>query len=307
MATRLWAHTPNANLIYTNCESVYTEKSTLLSCVVPNVLTEKEGDMWIDFFEWTRLYLMYIMAYACSAHLTVLSVSLYLHRHQTHQSIGVMHPVLSHFFRFWLYLTTGMRTKEWVAVHRKHHATVDTSEDPHSPYTRGLWRVVFFGVWLYRKEAGNHETVERYGKHTPDDWIERHIYTPFNFTGVLILLAAYIMMFGFPGAMLWLCHIATIPLLGASVINGFGHAWGYRNFETPDQSRNIVPFGCLIGGEELHNNHHRYQCSAKFSIRPWEVDIGWMYILIFGKLSLVDKVRTDRNASFPKAKDSIPV
>lgn len=233
---------------------------------------------------------LYFIIYFLAAHITITSVSIYLHRHQTHRSIEEMHPVLSHLFRFWLFITTGMVTKEWVSVHRKHHATVETAEDPHSPLIFGLAKVFWFGVFLYRKEAKNPKTTAQYGSGTPDDFMEQKIYKPYNSLSIFFLLGCYFIIFGLPGVGIWILHILTIPVLGAGFINGVGHAWGYRNYNTPDQSRNIVPFGFIVCGEELHNNHHHFQHSAKFSTQPGEFDIGWLYIRILEKMSLVKKI-----------------
>lgn len=232
---------------------------------------------------------VYIIIYLVSAHITVIGVTIYLHRHQTHRSIEEMRPWLAHFFRFWLFITTGMITKEWVAVHRKHHATVDTPADPHSPHILGLPKVLFFGVLFYHFAARRREITETYGSGTPEDWVERHIYIRW-WLGILALLILETFLFGFWGLAIWVLQILTIPILGAGFVNGLGHAWGYRNYDTPDHSRNIIPLGLIAGGEELHNNHHQFQRSAKFSVRPWEFDIGWCYVWLFQKFSLVAKV-----------------
>jgi stearoyl-CoA desaturase (delta-9 desaturase) len=200
--------------------------------------------------------------------------------------------VVSHFFRFWLWLTTGMVTKEWVAIHRKHHAKVETEEDPHSPQTRGIDTVMWKGAELYRAESKNHETLEKYGRGTPDDWMERNIYTRFSWHGVGLMLAVNLALFGPIGATIWAVQMAWIPFWAAGVVNGLGHYWGYRNFASADTSTNLVPWGFVIGGEELHNNHHAYGSSAKFSSRWWEFDLGWTYIriLAFLRLATVRKV-----------------
>jgi stearoyl-CoA desaturase (delta-9 desaturase) len=221
-------------------------------------------------------------------HITIAAVTIFLHRCQAHRALE-LHPVVSHFFRFWLWLTTGMITKEWAAIHRKHHAKVETAEDPHSPQIHGINRVLWLGVFLYVKESYNKETLEKYGHGTPDDWMERNIYTPHANAGVYTLLAINLLVFGaVPGVLIWLAQVAWIPFWAAGVINGIGHFWGYRNWETqaPDTSRNIVPWGILIGGEELHNNHHAFATSAKLSSKWYEFDIGWMYIRILEALGL---------------------
>ena len=226
------------------------------------------------------------------AQVTIACVTLYLHRCQAHLAVRY-HPAVSHFFRFWLWLTTGMVTREWVAVHRKHHARVETEEDPHSPQIYGIHKVLWLGAWLYRREASNTDTLQKYGAGTPDDWIERHLYTPNNGLGVLIMLAIDLVLFGpLAGSLIWATQMIWIPLWAAGVINGIGHYWGYRNFEVGDASKNIVPWGFFIGGEELHNNHHAYAGSAKFSNKRWELDLGWLYLRILGVLRLAEVKKT---------------
>lgn len=211
-------------------------------------------------------------------HITIASVTIFLHRCQAHRSL-TLSPAMSHFFRLWLWLNTGMVTKEWTAVHRKHHAKAETEEDPHSPQVHGIMSVLFAGVVHYVREKRNPETIERYGAGTPDDWLERNIYSKMNFTGILMVLALNVLLFGVVwGFALWLVQMAWIPFWAAGVINGIGHYWGYRNFQPQDESRNIVPVAFVIGGEELHNNHHAFPTSAKFSNRWYEFDIGWFYI-----------------------------
>ena len=202
-----------------------------------------------------------------------------------------LHPVVSHFFRFWLWLTTGMVTREWTAVHRKHHARCETAEDPHSPQIVGIRKVLLEGTELYRKEAKNAETLERYGYGTPDDWIERNVYSRFSTWGVGLMLAIDVALFGAIGITIWAVQMLWIPVLAAGVINGLGHYWGYRNYQTEDASANIFPWGILIGGEELHNNHHAYASSAKLSARWYEFDIGWLYIRILEILGLAQVKR----------------
>jgi stearoyl-CoA desaturase (delta-9 desaturase) len=228
--------------------------------------------------------------------ITIVSVTVFLHRHQAHRALD-LHPLLSHFFRFWIWLTTGMVTREWVAIHRKHHAKCETDQDPHSPITKGLSQVLWRGAELYRQEARNQDTLEHYGRGTPDDWLERHLYRRFNFLGVSLLLPLHLLLFGPIGLTLWAIQMIWIPFWAAGVINGVGHYWGYRNFEIPNTSTNILPWGLLIGGEELHNNHHAFASSAKFSVRWWEFDLGWFYIKIFSWLGLarVNKQAPRRN------------
>lgn len=218
-------------------------------------------------------------------HITIVSVTVFLHRHQAHRALE-LHPLLSHFFRFWLWLTSGMVTREWVAIHRKHHAKCETESDPHSPQTRGLSKVLWQGAELYQQEAKSAQTLERYGKGTPDDWLERHLYTPYNYAGIAILLVFEFILLGPVGITLWALQMIWIPFWAAGVINGIGHYWGYRNFEIPNAATNILPWGILIGGEELHNNHHAYGSSAKLSNRWWEFDLGWLYIRLFSLLGL---------------------
>jgi fatty-acid desaturase len=217
-------------------------------------------------------------------HITIVSVTVYLHRYSAHRALE-LHPVLQHFFRFWLWLTTGMITKEWTAIHRKHHATCETPDDPHSPQVQGLKKIFWQGAEAYR-DAAVPETLNRFGSGTPDDWIERHVYTPYNFIGVAVMLIIDLALFGALGATVWAVQMLWIPVMAAGVINGIGHYWGYRNFECGDAATNISPWGIIIGGEELHNNHHTYPNSAKLSQKPWEFDIGWMWIRLFETLGL---------------------
>ena len=247
-----------------------------------------------------------VIATLALTHITIAGVTIFLHRYQAHRALE-MHPVMSHFFRLWLWLTTGQVTKEWAAIHRKHHAKCETVEDPHSPQVHGINMVLWGGVILYAKEAQHKETMERYGHGTPDDWIERNIYTPHSFVGVFLMLVIDLLLFGIiPGAIVWLVQMAWIPFWAAGVINGVGHWFGYRNFEdVPDASRNIVPWGILIGGEELHNNHHAYASSAKLSSKWYEFDIGWLYIRIMEMLGLatVKKVAPKPKFAQPRAVD----
>ena len=216
---------------------------------------------------------------------TIAAVTVYLHRHQAHRALE-LHPVMAHFFRFWLWMTTGMVTREWVAIHRKHHAKCETPEDPHSPQVLGINTVLWQGAELYRKEAGRHSTVERYGHMTPDDWLERHVYARLPFLGISLMLLLDVLLFGMPGLVLWSVQMVWIPFWAAGVINGIGHYWGYRNYESADASRNILPLGLIIGGEELHSNHHAFPTSARFSSKWWEFDIGWLLIRLLVLLGL---------------------
>ena len=219
----------------------------------------------------------YVLVTLALTHVTIAGVTIFLHRHQAHRALD-LHPVVSHFFRFWLWLTTGMVTKEWAAIHRKHHAKVETPEDPHSPQQWGINKVLWDGAALYKDEARNIETLNRYGHGTPDDWLERHIYTPRNSWGIGLMFVINLVLFGPIGITIWAVQMAWIPFFAAGVINGIGHYWGYRNYEVQDASTNIVPWGIIIGGEELHNNHHTFPSSAKLSSKRWEFDIGWLYI-----------------------------
>ena len=219
----------------------------------------------------------YIAVLMVFTQLTIFSVTIYLHRCQAHRALE-LHPIVSHFCRFWLWATTGMVTKEWAAIHRKHHAKVETAEDPHSPVAKGIKKVFWEGAELYRAESRNPETMARYGQGTPDDWMERNVYTRHSVMGVVLMLVTNVLLFGVPGVTMWALQMAWIPFFAAGVINGIGHFWGYRNFEVKDASRNIVPWGIFIGGEELHNNHHAYGTSAKFSTKWYEIDSGWLVI-----------------------------
>ena len=216
---------------------------------------------------------------------TIAGVTVYLHRHQAHRALE-LHPAIAHFFRLWLWMTTGMVTREWVAIHRKHHAKCETAEDPHSPRVLGINTVLWQGSELYRKEAGRRGTIERYGHLTPDDWLERHVYARFPYLGVSLMLLLDLLLFGMPGLVLWSVQMVWIPFWAAGVINGIGHYWGYRNYESADASRNILPLGLIIGGEELHSNHHAFPASARFSSKWWELDIGWLLIRLLELLGL---------------------
>ncbi len=238
-------------------------------------------------YSWWQVVLVTLVL----THITILGVTIFLHRSQTHRGLD-LHPAVMHFFRFWLWLTTGMITKEWVAIHRKHHAKCEREGDPHSPVIYGINKVFFRGAELYRDEAANAETLKRYGHGTPDDWLERNLYSRHSMLGILIMLGIDLALFGVLGLTVWAIQMAWIPFWAAGVVNGLGHFWGYRNYASPDTSTNVAPWGIIIGGEELHNNHHAYATSAKFSSKWWEFDIGWGYIQIlrFFRLATVRRV-----------------
>jgi len=227
----------------------------------------------------------YIIAALLLTHITIASVTIFLHRHQAHKALELQ-PMVSHFFRFWIWLTTATNTKEWVAVHRKHHAKCETREDPHSPQVLGLNKVLWQGAFLYHREAKDTNSLNTYGKGTPEDWVERVLYTRFNVLGVVLMLVIDIVLFGLAGILIWVTQMVWIPFWAAGVINGIGHDLGYRNHECPDASTNIIPWGVVVGGEELHNNHHAYSSSAKFSSKWWELDMGWMYICLLERIGL---------------------
>ena len=233
-------------------------------------------------FTWVG-YLVYTLIVT---HISIVAITLYLHRGVCHSAIEIK-PFLSHFFRFWLWLTTSMRTADWVAVHRKHHAKCETIDDPHSPAYYGIDTVLLRGADLYHEEKNNPETLEKYSQNCPTDWVEENIYTGKNNIGILLLFIFNIIMFGVVGIIIWAVQMAWTPIFAAGGINGAGHYWGYRNYDTSDDSTNMGPLGLIIGGEELHNNHHAFPTAAKFSLKPWEFDIGWMYIQIFSFLGQV--------------------
>jgi stearoyl-CoA desaturase (delta-9 desaturase) len=253
---------------------------------------------------WDLSFWGYVGVTLALTHVTIASVTIFLHRHQAHRAL-TLHPIVSHFFRFWLWLTTGMITREWVAVHRKHHARCETPEDPHSPQVYGIWRVLFGGVGLYRAESQKSATLEAYGRGTPDDWLERNVYSRFNVLGLVVMAIIDLFAFGWVGAIIFVVQIAWIPFWAAGVINGVGHYWGYRNFETQDTSRNIAPIGILIGGEEFHNNHHAYGSSAKLANKWWELDIGWVYIRTLEILGLASVKKIAPRATFSRSAPSI--
>ncbi|MFC3908843.1 fatty acid desaturase [Legionella dresdenensis] len=227
----------------------------------------------------------YVIATVILTQITIAAVTIYLHRCQTHRAL-TLHPLISHFFRFWLWLTTGMVTAEWVAIHRKHHATTDIEGDPHSPKVLGIKKVFWQGAELYRDAAKDREMIAKYSHGTPNDWLERNVYSRFSSKGILIMFLLNLVLFGIPGISIWAIQMLWIPLHAAGVINGIGHHWGYRNFECHDAATNIIPWAFWIGGEELHNNHHTFASSAKFSVKWWEFDIGWLYIRCLSFLGL---------------------
>lgn len=239
-----------------------------------------------------------------TTHITILSVTIYLHRCQAHRALD-LHPLVSHFFRFWLWLTTGQKTSEWVAVHRKHHARTELKEDPHSPYIHGINKVLWQGAELYRDAAADPGIVSEYGHGVPNDWIERKFYAKYSYLGVSLLLIAFVILFGPIGLTFWAIQMAWIPFLAAGVINGAGHYWGYRNFESQDGSTNLTNIGVLIGGEELHNNHHAYPSSAKFSSHWWEFDIGWMVIRLLSLIGLANIKKVAPKPVLGNGKDTL--
>jgi stearoyl-CoA desaturase (delta-9 desaturase) len=229
--------------------------------------------------------LLEIILVLVMTHVTIVSVTIYLHRCQAHRAL-TLHPAVSHFMRFWLWLTTGMRTREWVAVHRRHHQKCERPGDPHSPQVFGFWAVLLGGAFLYAQAAENRRLVQEHGRGTPNDWIERKLYTPHHKLGFLLLLIVEVALFQGWGIVMWLVQMAWIPFFAAGVVNGVGHWWGYRNTDTPDCSRNIFPWDILVGGEFLHNNHHANPASAKLSHKWWELDVGWIYIRLLEMLGL---------------------
>ena len=243
--------------------------------------------------QWWQMILVTLVL----THITMISVTVFLHRHQAHRALD-LHPIASHFFRFWLWLTTGQVTKEWASIHRKHHAKCEQPEDPHSPHVYGIKTVLLQGYELYRKEAANKETMARYGHGTPNDWLERNVYTRFSTSGVALMLVIDLALFGVAGLAVWAVQMMWTPVMAAGIINGAAHYWGYRNFEAPDASTNISPWGILIAGEELHNNHHTYPTSAKLSVKPYEFDIGWAYISVMQVVGLAKVKKRPPKAAF---------
>ena len=246
---------------------------------------------WLAYGLWGLAWWQVMLLCLGLTHITMISVTVFLHRHQAHRALD-LHPVASHFFRFWLWLTTGQVTKEWTAIHRKHHAKCEQPEDPHSPQVYGIKTVLLQGYELYRAEAQNKDTLMRYGHGTPADWLERQLYGRFSYLGVGLMLLIDLALFGAAGLVVWAVQMAWTPVMAAGIVNGLGHYWGYRNFEVTDASTNISPWGVLIAGEELHNNHHTYPTSAKLSVRPFEFDIGWMYIRLMQSVGLATAKKT---------------
>ncbi len=238
---------------------------------------------WLAHGFWNLSWWQIVLYTLFTTHITICSVTIYLHRHQAHRAMD-LHAIPSHFFRLWLWLGTGQVTKEWVSVHRKHHAKCETVDDPHSPQAHGIKTVFWKGAELYRAEVKNKETMSKFGHGTPDDWLERNVYSRYSWQGVGLMMIIDLALFGAAGLAVWAVQMAWIPVTAAGIINGIGHYWGYRNFEAPDASTNISPWGIIIGGEELHNNHHTYPTSAKFSVKPYEFDIGWIYISLMQKI-----------------------
>ena len=232
----------------------------------------------------------YVIYTLIVTHITIVAITLYLHRGVCHSAIEIK-PALGHFFRFWLWLTTSMRTADWVAIHRKHHAKVETIDDPHSPAYHGIKTVLLCGADLYHDEKNNPETIAKYSQNCPNDWVEEHVYTGRNNLGILFLFISNILLFGVVGIIIWSIQMAWTPIFAAGGINGAGHYWGYRNYDTSDDSTNMSPVGVLIGGEELHNNHHAFPTAAKFSLKPWEFDIGWLYIKLFSAIGQINVKR----------------
>ena len=252
---------------------------------------------WLAHGMWNLHWWQIVLFTLVMTHVTMISVTVFLHRHQAHRALD-LHPVASHFFRFWLWLTTGQVTKEWASIHRKHHAKCEQPDDPHSPHVYGIKTVLLQGYELYRAEALNKDTLSRYGHGTPDDWIERHVYTGLSWVGVVSMAVIDLALFGATGLVVWAVQMAWTPIMAAGIINGAAHYWGYRNFEAPDASNNILPWGILIAGEELHNNHHTYPTSAKLSVKPYEFDIGWVYISLMQRVGLARVKKRPPKAAF---------
>ncbi len=252
---------------------------------------------WLAHGAWSLNWWQVILFTLFLTHITMISVTIYLHRHQAHRALD-LHPLPAHFFRFWLWLTTGQVTKEWASIHRKHHAKCETVDDPHSPQIYGIRKVLLEGAELYRAESKVKETMDRYGHGTPDDWIERNLYTRYSWQGVGLMMIVNLYLFGALGLSVWAVQMMWTPIMAAGIINGAGHFWGYRNFEAPDSSTNISPWGILIAGEELHNNHHTYPTSAKLSVKPYEFDIGWMYISLLQMAGLAKAKKTPPKAAY---------
>ena len=252
---------------------------------------------WLAHGAWNLHWWQIVLVTLALTHVTMISVTVFLHRHQAHRALD-LHPIASHFFRFWLWMTTGQVTKEWASIHRKHHAKCEQSDDPHSPHVHGIRTVLLQGYELYRAEAQNKETLARYGHGTPNDWMERNVYTRFSWLGIVLMAVIDLTLFGAAGMVVWAVQMAWTPVMAAGIINGAAHYWGYRNFEAPDASTNISPWGILIAGEELHNNHHTYPTSAKLSVKPYELDIGWVYISMLQRVGLATVKKTPPKAAY---------
>ena len=252
---------------------------------------------WLANGAWNLAWWQIVLFTLAMTHVTMISVTVFLHRHQAHRALD-LHPIASHCFRFWLWLTTGQVTKEWAAIHRKHHAKCEQADDPHSPHVYGIKTVLLQGAELYRAESKNLDTMARFGHGTPDDWIERNVYTRYSWQGVGLMMILDLTLFGMAGLTVWAVQMAWTPITAAGIINGAAHFWGYRNFEAPDASTNISPWGIIIAGEELHNNHHTYPTSAKLSVKPYEFDIGWMYISLMQMVGLAKVKKTPPKAAY---------
>ena len=252
---------------------------------------------WLAHGVWDLHWWQLVLLTLALTHVTMVSVTVFLHRHQAHRALD-LHPIASHFFRFWLWLTTGQVTREWAAVHRKHHAKCEQAEDPHSPHVHGIRTVLLQGAELYRAESRNLDTLARFGHGTPNDWIERALYSRYSSLGVSLMLVIDLALFGAAGLAVWAVQMAWTPVMAAGIINWAAHYWGYRNFEAADASTNISPWGILIAGEELHNNHHTYPTSAKLSVKPYELDMGWVYIRLLQRLGLATVKKTPPRAAY---------
>lgn len=257
-----------------------------ITSIFPSWLTGWVANGILEWSFWGMVAYVLVMT-----HITIASVTIYLHRHQAHRSLD-LHPIPAHFFRFWLWITTGMVTKEWAAIHRKHHAKCETEIDPHSPQVLGIHTVLWRGADLYKLEVNNQETMQKYGHGTPDDWMEHNVYSKYRWQGVALMMIVNLILFGAIGGFIWAIQMMWIPITAAGVINGIGHFWGYRNYDCEDASRNIIPLGLIIGGEELHNNHHTFATSAKLSSRWYELDIGWVYICLLQSVGLAQVKKT---------------
>lgn len=259
--------------------------------LLPDWAVFNAGVDWLSNGLWNLSWWEIVLYTLITTHITIASVTIYLHRHQAHRALD-LHAIPAHFFRFWLWLATGQVTREWVSIHRKHHAKCETIDDPHSPVAHGIKKVFWQGAELYRVESRNQETLGKYSQGCPNDWLERNLYTRYSWQGVGVMMIIDLALFGAVGLTVWAVQMVWIPFWAAGVVNGVGHFWGYRNFEAPDASTNVSPWGVIIGGEELHNNHHTYPTSAKFSVKPYEFDIGWGYISLLEKVGLAHVKKT---------------